>query len=347
MESPRKFNCTSVYPLDCDFYHLRQSWFYLVYIAISISGLLENAVALWVILRRFSLQRVPQNILVSLIASDILLLLVLLIWTSSAKAQNLDSPDLIAVYNVGIGWVGVIYQLLTVFSLQVSALSLACLGANRCLVLLKNQRFIAWRSPRRVHMMVISTWLLAAITAIPLGISGVLMQAGDEEAAKKLLLLRLLALFFLGFAIPLAFITIAHCLVARRLHDSKKRTNGRKFRSSERLAQGVIFTFLCCTSPYQVYIFVRILCWIGTFPEDHLRKWEIILLSDVAFALTSLNSCINPLIYILSCSKFRHALTSMLSNDFCTSPSDTDHSTGVSPNSFAMNVQMPTQTTGS
>uniref|UniRef100_UPI00358E9C8E G-protein coupled receptor 15-like n=1 Tax=Myxine glutinosa TaxID=7769 RepID=UPI00358E9C8E len=344
MESPRKWNCTSVNPLDCDFYHLRQSWFYVVYVAISITGLLENAVALWVILRRFSLQRVPEMILVSLVASDILLLSVLLVWTGSAKAQRLDSPDLLAMYNVDIGWVGVIYQLLTVFGLQASALSLACFGANRCLVLLKDRRFAAWTSPGRVRMTVISTWLLAAITAFPLGLSGVLMQTGDEEAANKLLLLRLLALFFLGFAIPLAFITIAHCLVVRRLHDLNETTNGRKFRSSERLARGVIFTFVCCTSPYQVYILVRIFCWIGTFPEDHLKKWEIILLSDVAFALTSLNSCINPLVYSLASSKFRQALISMIQG--CASACDTDHASGVSPNSFTMNLRTPTQPTG-
>ncbi|KAJ1084733.1 hypothetical protein NDU88_004879 [Pleurodeles waltl] len=109
-----------------------------------------------------------------------------------------------------------------------------------------------------------------------------------------------------GFILPLVVIIICYPLIARKLLETSGPRNSSQLAKKKalRTVLVVLAVFLICFVPYHVIQLIHTLRRINVFSSCRLIQFTY-KARRVTMALTSLNSCLDPLVYYFGAEKFK------------------------------------------
>ncbi|XP_078263366.1 putative G-protein coupled receptor 132 [Rhinoraja longicauda] len=207
-------------------------------------------------------------------------------------------------------------------NLYISILLLCCISVDRCLVVLYPIE-AQWRRRRRVAVAVcLAVWAAVMLVHTPVFVLSGMQSTQDKNEScfetipmPNMVVKFIYARFCVGFCLPLATLVTTNLLIFRRIRSSPCLNAGQK-RKIKYLALAVILIFLLCFAPYHVVLLSRALasslsdnsCW---FEE------EIYDLSTAFLCLCTVNSAVNPFLYMFSSESARQELRRDLRLLFC------------------------------
>ncbi|CAB1452261.1 unnamed protein product [Pleuronectes platessa] len=117
------------------------------------------------------------------------------------------------------------------------------------------------------------------------------------------------ARFIVGFLIPLLLLTVTN----RGVLVNVQRSTGLRREQKERvrwLAVAVVLLFLVCFAPYHLILLVRAVMFHFTRPQDATCRFEETMYTPytISLGLSTVNSAINPILYVLSSENIRKEL---------------------------------------
>ncbi|XP_004685307.1 PREDICTED: probable G-protein coupled receptor 25 [Condylura cristata] len=286
----------------CPSWDLPYSYAYIptLYLAAFTVGLLGNTFVVWLLARRRGPRRLVDTFVLHLAAADLGFVLTLPLWAA-------------AVARGGLWPFGQGLCKLSSFTLAATrcagALLLAGMSVDRYLAVVKLLDARPLRTPRCALAVCGGVWAVALLAGLPsLAYRGLQplpggrgSQCGEEpsDAFQGLSLLLLL----LTFVLPLGITLCCYCLISRRLHRAPHL--GRARRTSLRLIFAVESAFVGSWLPFSALRAVFHLARLGVLPLPcHLLlalRWGLTLTTCLAFV----NSCANPIIYLLLDRSFR------------------------------------------
>ncbi|KAK2089007.1 putative G-protein coupled receptor 32 [Saguinus oedipus] len=202
--------------------------------------------------------------------------------------------------------------------LYATFVSLTFFGSNYLLVLISVDRCISvlypvWalnhRTAQRASWLAIAVWLLAGVLSsshlkfrtiknwngceqcyLDFNSENVTSQAWSEAVLERRMA-SILAHFLLGFLGPLAVIGIcAHLIRAKLFREGWVHAHRPK-----RLLLVLVSAFFICWSPFNVVLMVHL--WLRVNLKELYRS-QMLLIYQATFALGSINSCLNPFLYV-------------------------------------------------
>ncbi|KAK6468566.1 prostaglandin D2 receptor 2 [Huso huso] len=211
----------------------------------------------------------------------------------------------------------------TVFfvNMFVSALLLAAISLDRCLLVL----FPVWAQNRRsvavAYRVSLGAWLLALANALPYTVyrtvigteDGRLLCYHDFALYSQVSHLGLADLcrfrqglsaaskFLVAFLFPLLVIGGSHVAVALQLRKRRggRGSSGRQSRRFLKLVVAVVVAFFCCWSPYHM------MCVVEAVSHDQPRLQGLVQRGlPLATTFSFLNCVLNPFLYVFSCPNF-------------------------------------------
>lgn len=286
----------------CRFRDLPYSYAYVpvLYLAAFVVGLLGNSFVVWLLAGRRGPRRLVDTFVLHLAAADLGLVLTLPLW-AVATARGGRWP-----FGEGL-------CKLSGFALAgtrcAGALLLAGLSVDRYLAVVKLLDARPLRTPRCALTACCGVWATALLAGLPSLAyrelqplrGGPGSQCGEEpsDAFQALSLLLLL----LTCALPLGVSLACYCLISRRLRRPPHL--GRARRNSLRIIFAVEGAFVGSWLPFGALRAVFHLARLGALPLPCglllALRWGL----SIATCLAFVNSCANPLIYLLLDRSFR------------------------------------------
>ncbi|XP_078089351.1 putative G-protein coupled receptor 132 [Mustelus asterias] len=198
-------------------------------------------------------------------------------------------------------------------NLYISILLLCCISIDRCLVVLHPIE-AQWRRRRMTAMMVcVGVWLLVMVTHLPVFfLSGVQNGKAKNDSCFETFPMPPLvakfnyARFCIGFCAPLFILAITNLLIFRRIRDSPCLSLREKTKVKY-LAIAIIFIFLCCFAPYHIILLSRAIVF-SLYKETCWFEQKIYTASTLLLCFCTVNSAINPILYMFSCGSVRQEL---------------------------------------
>ncbi|KAG9341783.1 hypothetical protein JZ751_018505 [Albula glossodonta] len=198
-------------------------------------------------------------------------------------------------------------SLVTVLNMFTSIFLLTAISLDRCLatwvvVWAKNKR-----TPRKVEVVCIIIWLAALGCSLPYTVFRTTASKGnktkcinkiDKITYNQLAIIR----FVIGFLIPFLIIVSSYVAIALRVRSLQRQ---RKYKSIRTIV-AVILAFFFCWLPFHIIYFLEFNSRVLT-PNPAFRKAMRIAL-PLSFSLATLNSCMNPLLYVFMCKDFKRKL---------------------------------------
>ncbi|XP_036601738.1 C5a anaphylatoxin chemotactic receptor 1 [Trichosurus vulpecula] len=185
------------------------------------------------------------------------------------------------------------------FNMYASVLLLMVISIDRCLLVMKP----IWCQNHRTVCMVGSAcflaWMLALVLTIPSLLYRQLVkedfppswQCGVSYEIKAVELSVAISRFLLSFLVPLAIITVCYMLLLNRLW---RRQATRSYKTVK-VVVAVVVGFFICWTPYQIVgILIAVSEW-GSVLYYWANKMD-----SLALALAYVNSCVNPIIYLVA-----------------------------------------------
>uniref|UniRef100_UPI00398EBD0A probable G-protein coupled receptor 132 n=1 Tax=Pristiophorus japonicus TaxID=55135 RepID=UPI00398EBD0A len=198
-------------------------------------------------------------------------------------------------------------------NLYISILLLCCISIDRCLVVLYPIE-AQWRRRRRTAVLVsASIWLLVMVTHLPIFfLSGVKTSEAKNDSCFETFPMPPLvakfnyARFCVGFCVPLTILAATNLLTFRRIQASPC-LNPREKARVKCLAIAVIAIFLSCFAPYHLILLSRAVTF--SLSKDSCWFEQKIYTASAGFlCLCTVNSAINPMLYMFSCESVRQEL---------------------------------------
>ncbi|XP_038678083.1 probable G-protein coupled receptor 132 [Scyliorhinus canicula] len=198
-------------------------------------------------------------------------------------------------------------------NLYISILLLCCISVDRCLVVLHPIES-QWRRRRKTAVMIcVGVWLLVMVTHLPVFfLSGVKSgKAKNDTCFETIPMPRLVAMFnyarfCVGFCVPLFILAATNLLIFRRIRASPC-LNLREKAKVKYLAIAIIFIFLCCFAPYHIILLSRAIIF-SLYKETCWFEEKIYTASTLFLCFCTINSAINPILYMFSCGSVRQEL---------------------------------------
>ncbi|XP_071969492.1 chemerin-like receptor 1 [Engystomops pustulosus] len=100
---------------------------------------------------------------------------------------------------------------------------------------------------------------------------------------------------FIMFVIPFLIIVTSYVTIFLKLRKSNRPQRSQR---PYRIITAVILGFFFCWAPYYI--------WPLTFSHRNLNNYQFFIVNTIISGLASLNSCINPIIYVFMGQDFRH-----------------------------------------
>lgn len=182
-----------------------------------------------------------------------------------------------------------------------SVVNLVLISIDRCVRIVMGLYYNRLFTPCRVKIMIIFSWVYAAVLA---SVKGVFF---DWERPNYEILI-----FTMGFCLPLLVITICHCkifMVARRQakkvreHTIKRDMEERKDFKAVKMVVLIILAFIVCWCPFFLVNLAFGLCPVCQIPASIIT---------VSKALHYANSFVNPIIYACMNKEFRSAFHALV-----------------------------------
>uniref|UniRef100_A0A8C8SWC9 G-protein coupled receptors family 1 profile domain-containing protein n=1 Tax=Pelusios castaneus TaxID=367368 RepID=A0A8C8SWC9_9SAUR len=274
--------------------------FPVVYSLVFVLGLAGNLSVLWYFLRTKTAM-VPANIfLVNLAAIDMIFVLTL--------------PIRVVYHAMGNNWVFgealcKVTGSLFYANLYGSSLFLTCICLERYVAVVYPLRMLQLRRPIYRVACCVAIWVLLAVALLYLTLRGPLTRpfpdgrlACLENFSSNSWKGRIsgVSLFaaVIGFLVPLVLISICYPLIARRLLEMPGMAPGSQAarRKALRTVLVVLVVFLLCFAPYHITQVVHTLRRLGVLKGCRLIR-STYAARRVTMALTSLNACLDPLVY--------------------------------------------------
>lgn len=117
------------------------------------------------------------------------------------------------------------------------------------------------------------------------------------------------ARFIIGFLLPLLLLVVTNHSVLANVQRSTGLQCGQK-RRVQRLAVAVVLLFLVCFAPYHVVLLVRAILYHVTQTDDATcwLKHTMYTTYTISLGLSTINSAVNPILYVLSSKNVRKEL---------------------------------------
>lgn len=155
------------------------------------------------------------------------------------------------------------------------------------------------------------------------------------------------ARFMVGFLIPLMLLVLTNRGIMANVQRSTGLHLGQKERV-RRLAVAVVVMFLACFAPYHLILLVRaIIFHLPLLDDDCLLKTTMYTPYTISLGLSTINSAVNPILYVLSSGNIRKELSRGLA-ELChrvRPPSNSSHSK-MQPARNSSDMNVGTETDG-
>ncbi|XP_051887974.1 probable G-protein coupled receptor 132 [Pristis pectinata] len=284
-----------------------------VYSLVLIFGLPANLLTLCLSTLKIRRKNVLSVYLFTLSLSDLIYLGTIPQWISYVRNSNQWSQSFVSCQLTGYIFFNNLY---------ISILLLCCISVDRCLVVLYPIE-AQWRRQRRTAVAVCATiWMLVMVTHTPVFVlSGVrATQSKNNSCFETIPMPPLVAMFnyarfFVGFCIPLLILASTNFLIFRRIQSSPCLNQAQKAKVKY-LALAVILIFLGCFAPYHIILLSRAVAY-SLLENSCWFEQKIYTVSTVFLCLSTINSAINPFLYMFSSESVRQELIRDLRILFC------------------------------
>uniref|UniRef100_A0A1A8E3V8 G protein-coupled receptor 132 n=1 Tax=Nothobranchius kadleci TaxID=1051664 RepID=A0A1A8E3V8_NOTKA len=270
-----------------------------VYILAFVFGLTVNMLTLYPILHQVKQQNILGIFLLSLSVSDLLFIFTMPLWINYYNQDHKWNLGAMSCKVAGFFYYSNMY---------VSIYLLCCISVDRCLVVCYPLRFKSHRTHRYA-------WVLCAIVYVTVMVLHVIIlsfgKSVDETSGRcyetypmeKTVAIFNMVRVGLGFMLPLLVLAVSYWKVLATVGRSPSlKTQVKK--KVRLLSFGVIGIFSICFAPYHIILFIRSLVFFSNdnhSPEGPYCKFEqnIHFFFSVTLALSSLNSMVDPVLYVL------------------------------------------------
>ncbi|KAK6478655.1 P2Y purinoceptor 14-like, partial [Huso huso] len=272
-----------------------------VYSFIFIIGLVLNSLSLWVYFCHTHTKNCVTVYLKNLAIADFLLILSL--------------PVKITAYSTSYTSVRQIYCTISaaVFYLNMyaSILFMEYIGANRYLKIVKPLETYKWQTVKAAKYISLGTWIL--LLSIGVGhmylssnTPGTTSKKCNVSVSGKLFSVVVHTSSLILFMFVLASLCFFYVQMSKRLKGNTFSSNI-KLRKSKKNILVLVTVFSVCFVPYHIvrlpYVLANSKIITSCFWENHLHY-----LKEFATVLSSLNACLDPMIYFIFCKAFRAKL---------------------------------------
>lgn len=277
-----------------------------IYITAFVLGLVFNLFTAWPIIQQIRKRNVLGVYLLSLSISDVLYILTMPLW-------------IIYFYNDHKWVLGLKLCKLAGFvyysNMYISIYLLCCISIDRCLVVtfpLKTKTFrrykYAWFISGFIFIFTASLHILVLLmdnVTDPLDKNFRCYET--FPMTERVALFNLLRVVF-GFLMPLVMLAICYFQIFRKVKESVGLDDQGK-RKVKLLSVGVITIFSVCYAPYHIQLLIRSIAF-NSFPLTRYCDFEEAqhFYFSVTLAMSSLNSVVDPLLYVLVSNGMRESV---------------------------------------
>nr|XP_018898689.1 PREDICTED: neuropeptide CCHamide-1 receptor-like [Bemisia tabaci] len=283
----------------------------IVFTVIYVLGVVGNGTLLLILARHKNMRNVPNIFILSLAVGDLLVILICVPFTSVVYITD--------YWSFGES-VCKLLETSKDISIGVSIFTLIALSADRFFAIANPMRKLnssmnGRRATRCTLLIVVFIWLMAAVFALPAATLSFLDEKTNPNRTKIVLVcypyprdtifgesypkMMVLFKFLIYYAIPLSIIACFYTSMARHLLISTRNMPGeisgqvRQIRARKKVAKTVlafVVLFAICFFPQHVFML-----WFYFYPDAPMHYDDVAHYSRVvAFCLSFLNSCINP-----------------------------------------------------
>ncbi|XP_038642963.1 lysophosphatidic acid receptor 6-like [Scyliorhinus canicula] len=198
-----------------------------------------------------------------------------------------------------------------------STLFLTCICLDRYVAVVHPIKSLQFRRPRYSLLACCLIWLLLVSSLLyltigrpltnkfPSGKTACLENYSMTTWSEHISVISIVAAI-IGFFIPLVIIIICYSLIVRKLleHKAGRDTVHAVKRKALRMVLLVLLVFVICFVPYHLIQLIHTLGRIDVLPSCQLIQFTYSA-RRVTMALTSLNSCLDPIVYSFSSGTFK------------------------------------------
>lgn len=272
------------------------------YIFNFIFGLIFNVLTIFPILKQVKQQNVLGVFLLCLSISDLLFIATMPLWIHYYKNDHKWELNGMSCSVIGFFYYSNMY---------ISIYLLCCISVDRCLVVCYPLRF-------KTHRTSLYAWLQCGIIYVAVAVLHIIVLVNDnladthdetkdtcyetypiEAPVAKFNLVRVV----LGFLLPLLVLAVSYWRVMATVGQSPG-MSAQAQRKVRLLCYGVIIIFSICFAPYHILLLIRSVVFLNS--NDHSSKGSycqfeqgIHFYFSCTLALSSLNSVVDPVLYVL------------------------------------------------
>ncbi|XP_059389633.1 G-protein coupled receptor 4-like [Carassius carassius] len=270
-----------------------------IYIIAFILGLFFNLVTIGPIIQQICRKNIWGIYLVSLSISDLLYILTMPVWIYYFSNNH--------KWNLGQGLcslVGFFYY----SNMYISIFLLCCISIDRCLAITFPLRVQAFRRQRYAWIICGLVYILVmALHCLVLYLDKLTDPLNDSEQTcyETFPMTERIAMFNLirvgiGFLLPLMIMSFCYWLIPTKVQQSRGVGNQCK-RKVKLLSMGVIGIFSFCFAPYHILLMVRSIAYFYVGEKQSCNFEPAMYLPfTCSLALSSLNSVVDPVLYVLA-----------------------------------------------
>uniref|UniRef100_A0A672T2K4 G protein-coupled receptor 184 n=1 Tax=Sinocyclocheilus grahami TaxID=75366 RepID=A0A672T2K4_SINGR len=270
-----------------------------IYIIAFILGLFFNLVTIGPIIQQICRRNVLGIYLLSLSVSDLLYIVTMPLWIYYFNNNH--------KWNLGLGLcslAGFSYY----SNLYISIYLLCWISIDRCLAITFPLRVQAFRRQRYAWIICGLVYILVmALHCLVLYLDKLADPLNDSEQTcyETLPMTERIAMFNLirvgfGFLLPLVVISVCYWLIPTKVQQSRGVDDQGK-RKVRLLSMGVIGIFSFCFAPYHILLMVRSIAYFSVGEKQSCNFEQAMYLPfTCSLALSSLNSVVDPVLYVLA-----------------------------------------------
>ncbi|XP_038130664.1 probable G-protein coupled receptor 132b [Cyprinodon tularosa] len=276
----------------------------LLYIVVLVVGLPANVLTIFLTWQQVCRKNVLAVYLWSLSVCDLTYLFTLPLWADYVNSGHSWRWSSTACKMTGYVFFNNMY---------ISIFLLCCISCDRYWAVVYS---LESRGLRRQHHAVIVT--VAVVLVVALGHTAVFtMREGDAEGQGRCfepgggggggrIMGFNYARFIVGFLLPLLLLAVTNRCVLANVQRSTGLQGGQK-RRVRRLAVAVVMLFLICFGPYHLILLIRAV--FAQFPQlvntPCLFERNMYTPYTISLGLSTINSAVNPILYVLSSNNIR------------------------------------------
>ncbi|XP_061602882.1 probable G-protein coupled receptor 132b [Cololabis saira] len=240
-------------------------------------------------------------------------------------------------------------------NMYVSIFLLCCISFDRYLAVVYSLEARGLRRQRHAALVVVIITLVVAVGHTPVftmkegATEGGSHRCFEPTQSSATVTAFSYARFIIGFLLPLLLLVATNRSVLANVQRSTGLHSGQK-RRVRRLAVAVVLLFLVCFGPYHVVLLVRAVLYHLPQPEGRtcLLEQTMYTTYTISLGLSTINSAVNPILYVLSSNNIRKELRRGMA-EFCGQnrlghPPSSSSQNQIQPSNKTMELNVLTET---